>query len=295
MSSLPWPACVKKFQSTLPVGGATRRSCHKGCIKAISIHAPRGGSDFSLIRFSSACWISIHAPRGGSDLGDVFLLGHQIQFQSTLPVGGATNSNRPVSIFRQHFNPRSPWGERLCAVIALFFQPLISIHAPRGGSDWACLLTRPSAGYFNPRSPWGERLQLFLHISGSYHHFNPRSPWGERPVAPESAARNTMPFQSTLPVGGATRQGHVHRGAPADFNPRSPWGERRASPPVPPGANYFNPRSPWGERPRPPGRIRVRCQFQSTLPVGGATGSRAHGRRSSVDFNPRSPWGERRG
>ena len=35
------------FQSTLPVGGATRREQEKGVVAQISIHAPRGGSDLS--------------------------------------------------------------------------------------------------------------------------------------------------------------------------------------------------------------------------------------------------------
>ena len=33
--------------------------------------------------------------------------------------------------------------------------------------------------------------------------------------------------------------------------------------------------------------------FQSTLPVGGATGSGSGGFSRRRDFNPRSPWGER--
>ena len=81
---------MKKFQSTLPVGGAT--GIYTAIVKdiTISIHAPRGGSDtidygamnvgtdfnprspwgerrrFAKIVRPSTC-ISIHAPRGGSD------------------------------------------------------------------------------------------------------------------------------------------------------------------------------------------------------------------------------------
>ena len=55
----------------------------------------------------------------------------------------------------------------------------------------------------------------------------------------------------------------------------------------------FNPRSPWGERLLRPENIRL-CQiFQSTLPVGGATGHSAPHSSSQNYFNPRSPWGER--
>ena len=79
---------------------------------AISIHAPRTGSDDFLVIFRVACCISIHAPRTGSDAG----------------VSADLRSEH-------NFNPRSPHGERQCSLP----QPLgafqISIHAPRTGSD----------------------------------------------------------------------------------------------------------------------------------------------------------------
>ena len=79
------------------------------------------------------------------------------EFQSTLPVGGATmrvlTSVEPKTISihaprggsdkaerrgtgsERHFNPRSPWGERPVYLIGGKSQRHISIHAPRGGSD----------------------------------------------------------------------------------------------------------------------------------------------------------------
>ena len=101
-------------------------------------------------------------------------------------------------------------------------------------------------------------------------------------------------FQSTLPVGGATRGEEENGVDNGDFNPRSPWGERLTT------------------------NARYACalRFQSTLPVGGATGGGGGGNGAGkisihaprggsdglqlaqlliviVDFNPRSPWGER--
>ncbi len=102
------------FQSTLPVGGATEALARGGSRYEISIHAPRGGSDFALCRFHWAFW---------------------------------------------HFNPRSPWGERQPKTLERLLAGFISIHAPRGGSDtlWhGCFYSLPD---FNPRSPWGERQQ----------------------------------------------------------------------------------------------------------------------------------------
>ena len=80
---------------------------------AISIHAPRGGSDRNQQAAQQAFLnISIHAPRGGSDAihrptADILYL-----FQSTLPAGGATKAICTASTTPSYFNPRSPRGER---------------------------------------------------------------------------------------------------------------------------------------------------------------------------------------
>ena len=127
-----------------------------------------------------------------------------IAFLSTLPVGGAT-----------------------CAPgYVLFKKTFISIHAPRGGSDFDSKEMASFIDDFYPRSPWGERHQGYrdglaqgrkflstLPVGGatgwrcknslSVWHFYPRSPWGERP----GRMKHTMSFAkflSTLPVGGAT-------------------------------------------------------------------------------------------
>ena len=145
------------FQSTLPVGGATRYSLFSDSYLAISIHAPRGGSDLTLVS----------------------LLWESRAFQSTLPVGGATSGTIFPRIHNTDFNPRSPWGERptsrhhVTPIVpfqstlpvggaTLMFRlacldPIISIHAPRGGSDQVRIEARDQGWNFNPRSPWGER------------------------------------------------------------------------------------------------------------------------------------------
>ena len=58
--------------------------------------------------------ISIHAPRGGSDANHASEYIDSCEFQSTLPVGGATKERK---LIRQVIE--------------------ISIHAPRGGSDFS--------------------------------------------------------------------------------------------------------------------------------------------------------------
>ena len=124
----------------------------------------------------------------------------------------------------------------------------ISIHAPRTGSDASYFERAAFARYFNPRSPHGERRGGRAFPS-SVPHFNPRSPHGER-LAP----------------------GLCMASMTADFNPRSPHGDRHATAKsTAPIAQNFNPRSPHGER--PPGMVIYTNQR---------------------NFNPRSQHGERR-
>ena len=57
-----------EFQSTLPAGGATNADFAIDDGYAVSIHAPRRGSDLALYFFGSGNLVSIHAPRRGSDI-----------------------------------------------------------------------------------------------------------------------------------------------------------------------------------------------------------------------------------
>ena len=101
-------------------------------------------------------------------------------------------------------------------------------------------------------------------------------------------------FQSTLPVGGATKRSSMAGTTVKNFNPRSPWGERhRCAPKRRVIKSNFNPRSPWGERQKYDWTWQTTHRFQSTLPVGGATLKDFLVASRAADFNPRSPWGER--
>ena len=169
----------------------------------ISIHAPRGGSDFAnQVKFNDALKFQSTLPVGGATLTYQQMFPLLLIFQSTLPVGGATNgrikargcliisihaprggsdsSSRLNSDRTNHFNPRSPWGERLAWFMVPSFGRTISIHAPRGGSD-GNHISRYADNYdFNPRSPWGERRLICRSSLLFRQNFNPRSPWGER-------------------------------------------------------------------------------------------------------------------
>ena len=103
--------------------------------------------------------------------------------------------------------------------------PLISIHAPRTGSDPTPAMNSWKAAYFNPRSPHGERrtstergdaigrISIYAPRTGSDRcavrrktaatYFNPRSPHGER-RSEDDVLHPASVFQSTLPARGGT-------------------------------------------------------------------------------------------
>ena len=146
--------------------------------------------------------ISIHAPRVGSDRGWKMRRQWTQLFQSTLPVWGATPRNRTEPAAHRHFNPRSPCGERLVSSGTPLLWHRISIHAPRVGSDdislrdsefevefqstlpvWGATIPRSSSSssaLFQSTLPvWGATCRL-TSKKRNRRHFNPRSPCGER-------------------------------------------------------------------------------------------------------------------
>ena len=115
--------------------GSDRAHRHLGVDDHISIHAPRMGSDGGGKHHRSWTNISIHAPRMGSDCAISPLICPSRRFQSTLPGWGATVRLRGDVRRVQDFNPRSPDGERPWVPLMRLLSFLISIHAPRMGSD----------------------------------------------------------------------------------------------------------------------------------------------------------------
>ena len=151
---------MRRFQSTLPVRGATEERETIGADYKISIHAPRAGSDVIWKVSTFQPPISIHAPRAGSDSFPRFRTVPTESFQSTLPVRGATTGalvTNGISVFqstlpvrgattvdegrasdRTDFNPRSPCGERPCQADLLQHLPVFQSTLPvRGATDEA--------------------------------------------------------------------------------------------------------------------------------------------------------------
>ena len=223
--SLIVPNSNTLFQSTLPLRGATLPDATE-LTKAINFN-PRSPYGERLFGFTL-------------DLGD-------LGFQSTLPLRGATNRFLHCVQFliisihapltgsdpwpgdirrpRNHFNPRSPYGERLRCSPFPYSRFQISIHAPLTGSDIrknliGCSLqvfqsTLPLRGATRMgRSPFvWTRISIHAPLTGSdcmgvsvgfvRRDFNPRSPYGERRLI-VFCPGNKNGFQSTLPLRGAT-------------------------------------------------------------------------------------------
>ena len=123
-----------RFQSTLPVGGATGAGVFPAARVWISIHAPRGGSDSDDC--SGNMMQSNFNPRSpwGERLSKVPISTSFFHFNPRSPWGERPNLITPL-VTQANFNPRSPWGERPLSPVTIGLFIKISIHAPRGGSD----------------------------------------------------------------------------------------------------------------------------------------------------------------
>ena len=167
-------------------------------------------------RLTASTYFNPHSPQGERPGGAVFVC---TRFQSTLPAWGAT-----------------------IPIASKIWPLVISIHAPRRGSDIALLYC------------------LYNGIN-----FNPRSPHGERQASGKSPVTRTL-FQSTLPAGGAThyhtflcgkgrfpRRGSdniiLHSISRLNISIHAPrMGSDISASRLTYTSSYFNPRSPHGER-----------------------------------------------
>ena len=124
------------------------------------------------------------------------------KFQSTLPVWGATELEITSRHGQHCFNPRSPCGERRVASNADQQQAVVSIHAPRVGSDATAARAAATLLWFQSTLPvWGATSRRTT--SATANSFQSTLPvWGATRLA--EASPEGFQFQSTLPVWGAT-------------------------------------------------------------------------------------------
>ena len=137
----------------------------------------------------------------GERLTSLYTAKPLFQFQSTLPVWGATTPRKTSRRWRN-----------------------ISIHAPRVGSDhfrcWYCL----KSIHFNPRSPCGERLGMVDSL-GLGNIFQSTLPvWGATVAYPYT--QRAFKISIHAPRVGSDRVSEYISVSRSDFNPRSPCGER---------------------------------------------------------------------
>ena len=129
-------AMFKTFQSTPPAWGATPE--HKrisSCHTSFQSTPPRVGSDTETSSGRrGTMYFNPRPPRGERQIS--IIQAHTVyEFQSTPPAWGATEST--CQCFRDfgNFNPRPPRGERRRVDVHIDDRRVISIHAPRVGSD----------------------------------------------------------------------------------------------------------------------------------------------------------------
>ena len=283
----------KRFQSTLPARGATQPPAEHASGQQFQSTLPARGATASDSSSAGIPTISIHAPRTGSDQSRQPEPAAASNFNPRSPHGERQCRSESKVSSNKYFNPRSPHGERRVATAENGWHAIISIHAPRTGSDHAVAVLVAVSADFNPRSPHGERRVNGKPKKRQEQHFNPRSPHGERRHA-GAADHCRRHFNPRSPHGErpSTRLSSVS--ATADFNPRSPHGERRAGTKSPPCWTLFQSTLPA----RGATAVGITYKydtllFQSTLPARGATAGVGQSSRRACDFNPRSPHGER--
>ena len=217
-------ACPQ-FQSTLPARGATDVVVPLYVATAnFNPRSPHGERRYTNLCPQQQGQISIHAPRTGSD---PCLQSRHVgteRFQSTLPARGATSASARSDEWRKfqstlpargatkiflsflarqkNFNPRSPHGERRELDMARYQKGLISIHAPRTGSDPAVYV-------------WPSIYQISIHAprTGSdafvfgwtiTHEISIHAPRTGSDRGASGFPKRHSVFQSTLPARGAT-------------------------------------------------------------------------------------------
>ena len=143
---------------------------------------PMRGATIVCLLLWICLMISIHTPHAGSDFAGKIFYSTLVLFQSTLPMRGATYVRHCNFIHRRYFNPHSPCGERL------YYDTVL-----------------PVSFDFNPHSPCGERLSLGVYSTNT-SNISIHTPHAGSDVAAHHHTWTVTPFQSTLPMRGATQR-----------------------------------------------------------------------------------------
>ena len=172
--------------------------------------------------------ISIHAPCVGSDHGPQGVPGAKGEFQSTLPVWGATCTLIAHGPEWMHFNPRSPCGERRPVFRREFQVPQFQSTLPVWG-----------ATIFASRRARAEKISIHAPRVGSDQRAEPGSlalsdisihaPRVGSDVCGSIFAQHKRRISIHAPRVGSDGLHPFRPRRAEDFNPRSPCGERHSS------------------------------------------------------------------
>ena len=239
-------------------------------VSVISIHAPRVGCDGVGGAAPLVDSISIHAPRVGCDLVPFVRAVQLVQFQSTHPVWGATESHSPRSTANEFQSTHPVWGAT---------------------QDGPRLSGKPC--YFNPRTPCGVRPSphLYQGFSSAISIHAPRV--GCDPHFPAFPAHSLL-FQSTHPVWGATWTGRSWPNMRRNISIHAP---RVGCDPLSEGEyarlwKFQSTHPVWGATVKTSSISAEMLRFQSTHPVWGATQGGKGWRRAKAGFQSTHPvWG----
>ena len=193
----------------------------------------------------------------------------------------------------EDFNPRSPHGERPrlhrreCRLL------LISIHAPRTGSDATYFAMQIASDVFQSTLPARGATPPDTIIIAQGIYISIHAPRTGSDALALSSTLGEDRFQSTLPARGATSTLTSSRWRRKNFNPRSPHGERRTQTATSERGKRFQ-----STLPARGATLHVHCQavlpsISIHAPRTGSDGCRHRRKRQDIDFNPRSPHGER--
>ena len=149
------------------------------------------------------------------------------EFQSTRPLGGATEDRRYECMEVVVSIHAPPGGRDVAPPHPNYGNLFVSIHAPPGGRDLTRTRDTSRLRGFNPRAPWGARRQRAALLSTMFN-VSIHAPPGGRDRQVVCMRHRLGTFQSTRPLGGATFLYCFFLHGVFSFNPRAPWGARRA-------------------------------------------------------------------
>ena len=165
--------------------------------------------------------VSIHAPRVGRDIALNSGSFRSIEFQSTRPVWGATETCRSSARPPRFQSTRPVWGATIRKARSICtlrcFNPRAPCGARRSKRGKLTLIV-----CFNPRAPCGARHRS-LSIAEIEEFQSTRPVWGATGM--RVTCKCHLMFQSTRPCG--ARVAVVNGSASNRFNPRAPCGARQ--------------------------------------------------------------------